>query len=202
MAIRIKGDIHYKLKNSESVFKNLINLLKNTGNDIFMDDKENIRSFRLSEDVVNILNNNGTILPMPIIFSYLPAQYFRMACRLIQLTLDPKTLSSGKSKPVLASDLYNTLPIYDKIRFFETASFLLKMRFIVFGKVDTPEKMTVSLCEPYKSHYCAVSISAMTAISKSYLADNPDFLELKKYPWSTTTRKSPVIPLNFDKLNK
>lgn len=202
MTIKFKGDIRVRLKNSEGVFRNLIDLYKNTGNDIFMDDKKNVRAFRIGEDIVDILNKNGTIVPMPIIFSYLPAHYFRLACRMIQLTLDPRTLSSGKSKPVLAIDLYNTLPIYDRIRFFETASFLLKMRFIVFTHTEDPKKMCVSLCDPYKSHYCAVSVSAMTAIAKSYLANNPDFIAFEKYGWSTTPKKMPTIPLDFDNLEK
>ena len=193
-----------RLNNSRKVIQELIQITHDAGNDLIgPDGKEGKGRFVVycAPKFEEVLSKNATIVPMPIIMAYLPPVYFRVFSRIVIGALNPTTMQSEKNITIDAEELLDSLSELDKPRFSEVIKFLIKYKFLfpVVWNEDGKETLKLEITDPYRRHYCATSVTAMSIIAKTHMANNTGFLDNNKYKWREWKKIKPIV-INFDDL--
>ena len=196
-----------RLFNSRKVILELIEIVNNAGNDLIDHNrKEGKGSFVVypPPKFEEIISKNATIVPMPIIFAYLPPVYFRIFSRIIIGTLNPETMQSEGNVRINAEDLLDSLSVFDRPRFAEVIQFLIKYKFLYFAvhpkKNKKDKELLLLMADPYRHHYCGLTVSAMSVVAKTHMANTKkDFLDEPKYKWREWKKIKPVV-INYDDL--
>ena len=177
-------------------------IAENSGNDLVKRVK-NINGFDFifnsPPEMDDILNHNGTLIPIPIVLAFMPSAYFRVFARIIMITMDTTFLCSHKEPVKLPlTALHNSLSRIDQARFFEIISFFLKMRICVLEKASADKDYILKLAQPYCDFYCAMSISAVTTLLKTHCMQFKDHISNTHYKWHQYKKVKPIIQDTFE----
>lgn len=193
-----------KINNSRKIIKELIEIVDGAGNDLIdKNQKEGKGQFVVytPPKFEEIVSKNATIVPMPIILAYLPPVYFRVFSRIIIGTLNPETMQSEGNVRIDAEDLLESLSVIDRPRFAEVIKFFIKYKFLYPVIHDLPERkeLILTVADPYRHYYCGLTVSAMSVVAKTHMANNKEFLDEPKYKWREWKKVKPVVT-NYDDL--
>ncbi len=196
--------IRKRLSNSKQVIRELIEIVHDAGNDLIdKNQKEGKGQFVVytPPKFEEIVSKNATIIPMPIILAYLPSVYFRVFSRIIIGTLNPETMQSDGNIRIDAEDLLDSLSVLDKPRFSEVIRFFIKYKFLYPVVHDLPDRkeLILTIADPYRHYYCGLTVSAMSVVAKTHMANNKEFLDEPKYKWREWKKVKPVV-VNYDDL--
>ena len=200
-----KNKFFTRLSNSQKVMENLIEIVYNTGNDKIDVSRKDDGRFIVypAPGFEEIMTKTATMVPMPLVFAYLPRVYFSIFARLIIGTMDPVAMVSERPVVVKATDLYKTLPIHDKIRFPEVIKFFIKYKLLDarIAEKNGNTELVINLADPYRNFYCATNVAAMTIVAKTHLVNNAaDHLsDGGKWKWREYEKVKPII-VNYDDL--
>lgn len=144
----------------------------------------------------DILEKNGTMLPMPIVLAYTPPAYFRIFSRFVLATMDPNTLrNSGKPMMIEINELFSSLSKIDRARFAEVIKFLLHSKIITAKKAGN--KLFLALEQPYKFFCFPMSTAAMSVVSKTNMIKKNQLHISADYKWNAWAKILP-ISVNFE----
>ena len=193
----MKG-IRKRLYNSKQVIGELIDIVHNAGNDLIdKNKKEGKGQFVVytPPKFEDIISKNATIVPMPIILAYLPSVYFRVFSRIVIGTLNPETMQSEGNVRIDAEDLLDSLSEVDKPRFSEVIKFFIKYKFLYPVVHDLPERkeLVLMIADPYRHYYSGLTVSAMSVVAKTHMANNKEFLDEPKYKWREWKKVKPIV---------
>ena len=177
-------------------------IAENSGNDLVRKIKQKQGFdiiFNSPPEMDGILNNNGTLIPIPIVLAFMPSAYFRVFARMIMITMDTTFLCSHKEPVKLPlTAFHNSLSKIDQARFFEIISFFLKMRICALEKNRGEKEYLLKLARPYCDFYCAMSISALTTLFKTHCMRFKDHVSNTHYKWHQYKKVKPIIPDTFE----
>ena len=199
----MKG-IRKKLFNSRKIILELIDIVDGAGNDLIdRNMKEGKGQFVVytPPKFEEIVSKNATIIPMPIVLAYLPPVYFRVFSRIIIGTLNPETMQSEGNVRIDAEDLLDSLSVLDRPRFSEVIRFFIQYKFLYPVVHDLPNRkeLVLMIADPYRHYYCGLTVSAMSVVAKTHMANNKEFLDEPKYKWREWKKVKPVVT-NYDDL--
>ena len=199
----MKG-IRKKLNNSKRVIAELIDIVHDAGNDLIdKNRKEGKGQFVVytPPKFEDIVSKNATIIPMPIILAYLPPVYFRVFSRIVIGTLNPETMQSEGNVRIDAEDLLDSLSELDKPRFSEVITFFIKYKFLYPVVHELPERkeLVLTIADPYRHYYSGLTVSAMSVVAKTHMANNKEFLDEPKYKWREWKKVKPIVT-NYEDL--
>lgn len=203
--LKLSG-LRKKLDKSKKVISELIRVVHNGGNDLIDRDHNEKRGrfvVYAPPKFEEIISKNASIVPMPIIFAYLPSVYFRIFARIIMGTLNPETMQFDGNFTFSAEELLDSLSVADKSRFKEVVRFLIQYKFLYFTihEKDGIKRMNLSIADPYRNHYCGVTVTAMSVVAKTHMANNGEFLDEPKQKWREWKKIKPIV-VDFDSLEK
>ena len=195
-----------RLNNSRQVIQELIEIVHGAGNDLIdKNHKEGKGQFVVytAPKFEEVISKNATMIPMPIIFAYLPPVYFRIFSRIIIGTLNPDTMQSEGNIRMDAEELLASLSFIDRPRFPEVIQFLIKYKILFFAVHEKKEgegkQLLLLLADPYRHYYCGLTVSAMSVVAKTHMANNREFLDAPKYKWREWKKIKPILT-NYDDL--
>ena len=200
-----KNKFFTRLSNSQKVMETLIGIVYGTGNDKIDVSRKDEGRFIVypAPGFEEIMTHTATMVPMPLMFAYLPRVYFSIFSRLIIATMDPVTMVSARPVAVKATDLYKTLPFSDKKRFPEVIKFFIKYKLLDARMTEKNGKteLVINLADPYRNFYCATNVAAMTIVAKTHMVNNAsDHLsDGGRWKWREYEKVKPII-VNYDDL--
>jgi len=196
-----------RLNNSRQIIQELIEIVDGAGNDLIdRNHKEGKGQFVVytAPKFEEIMTKTATIVPMPIIFAYLPPVYFRIFSRIIIGTMNPENMQSEGNIRMDAEELLASISATDRPRFSEVVKFLIKYKILFFAVHDKKEgrkgkQLLLLLADPYRHYYCGLTVSAMSVVAKTHTANNREFLDVPKYKWREWKKVKPIV-VNYDDL--